>query len=150
MSDDWKSKLAKVLRGSKRPARKPPAEARAHVKQFIDDTVLPAFKTLAAELDASGCKTRIERTKHQAVLTVMRDGQEAFTYAVRGRVFHKMTFAFPMYGAGDDEPRMAQLEINDPDGTHEIDLDEISQQYIIDDFIEGYAKWVGWRREAED
>lgn len=150
MSGDWKTKLSRILRGGSRPEELGPHDSRAHVKQFIDDTVIPALKTLAAELDRQGCRTRIERTRYQAVLTVFRDGKEAFSYAVRGRVFHRMTFAFPMYGSKDGEPRMTQLEIRDPDGTHELDLDEIGQQSIIDDFVESYAKWVGWRREGED
>lgn len=149
MSADWKSKLSRILGSDPRPRKATPEEARAHVKRFIDETVIPAFRILAAELEAQGRKTRIERTKHQAVITVLRDGKEEFTYAVRGRVFHKMTFAYPMVGAADEEPRMAQLEISNPEGTHDVDLGEISQQSIIDDFIEDYAKWVGWGRERK-
>lgn len=149
MPADWKSKLSSILGSDPRPRKATPEEARAHVKRFIDDTVIPAFKALAAELESQGRKARIERTKHQAVITILRDGKEEFTYAVRGRVFHKMTFAFPMLGAADEEPRMGQLEISNPEGTHELDLDELSQQSIIDDFIEDYAKWVGWSRESK-
>lgn len=147
---DWRSKLGSIVTtGGERPKRPGPTEARAHVERFIDTTVLSAFRTLSKELQGRGRKTRIERTKHQAVLTVLRDGKEEFSYAVRGRVFHKMTFAWPVLDQTRRDPRMARIEMSDPDGTDERDLEDVTEQDIIDDFIEDYAKWVGWKHESE-
>lgn len=119
-------------------------EGRARLERFIDETVLPAFEELAEELRGHGREVDIERQSYMAVLTVYRGGREEFSYAVRGRAYHKFNFAFPEMGRSR-EPRFLRAEVVQSSGSGANDkLEHFTREGIIKDFLAEYSQWMGW------
>ena len=143
---DWRERLKDLFArpGRPRPEAVPVAEGRRRIERFLDETVLPAFEELARELETHGRTAAVERHPHMAVLTVYRAGHEEFSYAVRGRAYHKLSFAFPEHG-DDDEPRLLKAEIVQSAGTGTADaLEHFTREGIIRDFLHEYSRWMGW------
>lgn len=143
---DWRARLQQAFehssRGEKRNANL--EESRRQVAAFVANTVVPAFEELREELRRHGRDAVIERDDRHAAITVLRDDEEEFSYAVRGRVFHRMRFAFPMHGGGDEEPVVIRAEVAVKAGKREREVAKLTREAIIEDFLHEYVKWMGW------
>ncbi|MCC5829350.1 MAG: BCCT family transporter [Phycisphaeraceae bacterium] len=156
-AEAWRERLRRIVtegdfspvEGTSGTATVPPAPAkradvqdiRKTITAFIDETVVPAFREIEKELTKHKRTARIEKRPYQVSITVFKDGEEEFSYAVRGRAFHKLSFAFPEFGP-DDEPRILKAEVVVPSGTQGgYQLTEFTRQGIIDDFLNEYAQW---------
>lgn len=141
---DWRERLG-IIAGRKKKTEAPTLDdARRRLRWFIETTVMPAFEALEVELRRHGREVVIDRRPYQVSLSVHRDGREEFSYAVRGRAFHKMSFAFPELGEGDDAPRILRGEIVRAGGSDDYDVQDFTTEGIIRDFVEAYDKWMGW------
>lgn len=148
---DWRSRMKEML-GRARPGGErglSVQEARRTVSEFIDSTVLPAFEELKQELEQHGREVVIDRGPHEAGLTVFNQGKEEFSFAVRGRVYHRLSFAFPEVGS-DKEPRVTRAEVVLSGGRmHGHQVQRYSKEAIIQEFLDEYAKWMGWSAQEK-
>lgn len=147
---DWRLRLKEMLSRTARPQRGLGVEeARRAIEEFIENTVLPAFEELRVELESLGREVDIERGQHHAGLTVLREGKEEFSFAVRGRAYHKLSFAFPEMGK-DNEPRICKAEVVLSGGrTHGHEVHTYSKEAIIQEFLDEYGKWMGWTMQEK-
>lgn len=144
---DWRSALRDLV-SQKKPAQPPQQEAvedtRKEVADLIENVVLPAFQELKAELENLDRTVEIDRRQYQASLTVHYHGREEFSYAIRGHVYHKMSFAFPEIVEGKTK-RISKAEVvlrGGPRSGYEVH--KFTKEGIIRDFLKEYKKWMGW------
>ena len=149
MAQDWQNRLKNLLAKRQDPPERERDreghldESRREIARFFEETVLPAFYTLKAELKEYGREVEIEKSAREASLTVYKDGVEEFSYAIRGHAYHNMTFAFPEIGDPSEAPRVYRAEVDLADTeTEAFDFDEFTQENIIQDFLDNYAKWL--------
>lgn len=144
---DWRAHLAALV-GKKEAAeasrRAGAVGARREITAFIAGTVAPALRQVAAELERHGRAAQVEVNLFNASIVVLRDGDEEFSYLVRGRVYHPWTVAFPELApaAGQWQPRG---EVVVRGGVHrQVAPDRFGKDEVIRDFVREYAKWMGW------
>ncbi len=143
---DWRGQLAAMV------GRKESAEAqrmasvgkvRREVAAFMRDVVAPALREIATELERHGRTAEIEINPYNATIAVLRGDEEEFTYAIRGRVYHPWTFAFPEMEAKDNWQPRAEIVVRG--GLHkQLSPRKVGKEDIIGDFLHEYAKWMGW------
>jgi len=143
--EDWKTRLRQIV-GAQKLAKDDEQlhEARQQIQQFIDQTVRPAFENIKAELEKQGRNIEIHEHEASAWLIVRRAGAEEFRYAVRGRALRRAAVAFPELD-DPNTPRILRAEVVLRSGvTGDYELEEFTQHGIIEDFLNEYAKWMGW------
>ena len=143
---DWRQGLSAVLGRKSGQAAVPPGSgaARRNVARFITDEVEPALRDIAEELERNGRVVEIDTSSFSAGIAVLRDGQEEFSYAIRARAYHPMSFAF----AGiekDGEPWQTRAEVILRGGLHKpLPPERMNRDAILHDFVREYGKWMGW------
>jgi choline/glycine/proline betaine transport protein len=145
--EDWRKRLQYVIQGYeryKRAMETQRAEAQPQLLAFIEQTVLPAFEQIKAELQGHDRSAVIESDADRATLTVQRDGEQEFSFAIHGSIRAPLTFAFPEVTAeGSDVKTRAEIILSA--GRHgEYDVEELTREKIIEEFITAYARWMGW------
>ncbi|KAA0679742.1 BCCT family transporter [Roseomonas genomospecies 6] len=144
---DWRQRLAAMVgRKAAIAVAAPPgaAGARRQVARFIAETVEPAFRDIAAELERLGRRAELDVGPFNAGLVVLRDGEEEFSYDIRARAYHPLTFAFPEMQAGDERWQM-RVEVILRGGLHkQLPPDRTGREAIVHDFVQEYGKWMGW------
>jgi len=145
--DDWRQRLgAMVGRRTAVQVAIPPGggAARREVARFIAETAQPALRDVAVELERLGRRVEIETSAFSAGLTVLRDGQEEFSYTIRARAYHPLTFAFPAR-EDDTDPWQRRVEVILRGGLHkQLPPDRTSREAITRDVVQEYGKWLGW------
>lgn len=146
---NWRDKLKSLVEtapgagADQDEARKRIEERREEIKQFIQETVLPAFNDIKTELEKYDRQVEITPGKYKARLVVHRRDAEEFSYVIRGDASHHMSFAWPVIRPGSEENEVARAEIQRPGGLKRaFRLAEFTQDGIIQDFLEGYKNWV--------
>lgn len=146
---NWRKKLKDLVehapgsRAEQERAQRRVEERREEIKQFIQDTVLPAFNDIKTELEQYGREVEVSPGKYKARLVVYRNDAEEFSYVIRGDASHHMSFAWPVIRPGDDENEVTRAEIQRPGGLKRaFQLTEFTHEGIIEDFLEGYRNWV--------
>jgi len=144
---DWRQQLAAMVgrKAALQTAALPGATAaRREVAHYIADTVQPAFRDIALELERHGRHVEIEAGAFSAGLVVLRDGEEEFTYSVRARAYHPWTFAFPEM-QDRNEAWQRRVEVILRGGLHkQLPPERTSRGAITQDFVSEYGKWMGW------
>lgn len=142
---DWRERLGRIIRHAGDDNTESMADvdaSRREIEQFLRETVVPAFEEIITELRRHGRDARVELQPMVAVLHITRNDEVEFTYAVRGSVYHRLSFAFPVL-RDDDNIRIARAEIVRPGGiSDEYRLREFTRQGIINDFLEAYDQWL--------
>lgn len=145
--DDWRQRLgAMVGRRTAVQVAIPPGggAARREVARFIAETVQPALRDVAVELERLGRRVEIESSAFSAGLTVLRDGQEEFSYTIRARAYHPLTLALPAL-EDDTDPWQRRVEVILRGGLHkQLPPDRTSREAITQDVVHEYGKWLGW------
>ena len=146
---NWREKLKNMVenapgkQSSQARAQQRVEERRAEIRQFIDDTVLPAFNEIKTELEKYDREVEVTPGKYKARLVVFRNEAEEFSYVIRGDASHHMSFAWPVIRPGDDENEVARAEVQRPGGLKRaFNLAEFTHDGIIEDFLESYKNWV--------
>lgn len=142
---DWRERLKNIVKragGENTESMADIHASRREIEQFLRETVIPAFEEVTTELRKHGRDARVELQPMVAVLHVIRGDDVEFSYAVRGSVYHRLSFAFPVL-RDDDSIRIARAEIVRPGGiSDEYRLQEFTRQGIINDFLEAYDQWL--------
>jgi len=145
--DDWRQHLSAITGRADERAGGADAgmlAARREAAEFIARTVVPAFRRISGELERRRRTVEVSADRYSASLTVMRDGNEEFTYTVRSRAYHPWTFAFPEMEA-EAEPWTARAEVILRGGLHKtLPMDTATQETVLQDVVREYAKWMGW------
>ncbi|MFW6060199.1 MAG: BCCT family transporter [Phycisphaeraceae bacterium] len=148
-AQDWKQRLRRVAHVHQPYYQRrvdDDTEAREQLTRFMNETVLPAFEQIKAELEQVERTVTIDQDSAQMVaqLTVSYAGEEEFSYAIRGHQRERMVFAYPEFDT-HHASRLPRAETVLRSGRRaEHDVADFTRQRIIDDFIEAYAKWTGW------
>ncbi len=144
---DWRERLNRILSRRGGPHETPEDELsdwRKELADFFENTVMSAFNELKDELAHHGRDVQIEKGMNHASMTVYYNGEEEFSYAIRGHAYHKMSFAFPAMGHGQG-PRIAYVSVQNPgEEAEERRVKSFSKDRIIEDFLDDYARWRGW------
>jgi choline/glycine/proline betaine transport protein len=145
--DDWRQRLRSIFqdRERDRAAARVPRERRP-AGDYIPRVVVPAFAALKEEMERYGRNVYLQDDENQASITVTFQGEEEFTYLIRLRAFHKMSFAFPEIVEEEDEATTsytAEVVVHD-ELQEKRDPDKFTESEIIADFLDHYAKWAGW------
>ena len=143
---DWRQGLAAMLGRRSGQAAVPPGAgaARRNVARFIADDVVPALRDIAEELERNGRVVELDASSFSAGIAVLRDGQEEFSYAIRARAYHPMSFAFSGIEK-DAEPWQTRAEVILRGGLHkQLPPERMNRNAIRHDFVREYGKWVGW------
>lgn len=145
---NWRDRLTRIVSRGSGPHEAPVdgvEDWRQELAAFFEDTVLPAFEELRAELATHGREVEVEKGPNHASIIVFKDGEEEFSYAIRGHGYHKMAFAFPtMQGMGGG-PRVAYASVENPaEYAEERPVKRFTKERIIEDFLDDYARWRGW------
>ncbi|WP_255542702.1 hypothetical protein [Azospirillum sp. INR13] len=143
---DWRQGLSAMLGRRSGQSAVPPGAgaARRNVARFIADDVVPALRDIAEELERNGRVVEIDTSSFTAGIAVLRDGQEEFSYAIRARAYHPMSFAFSGIEK-DDEPWQTRAEVILRGGLHkQLPQERMNRSAIRHDFIREYGKWMGW------
>jgi len=147
LEGNWRGRLGKLLTKVGQYRREEASLDHGHetIRTFIEQTVIPAFEELRAELKQYGREGTIESDGREASLTVWRGEQDEFAYAIQGHVYQKMRFAYPEQPPTGGEPVVEKAEVVLRSGrAREYELRHWTKQGIIDDFIRSYARWMGW------
>lgn len=146
---NWREKLKNLVENAPKggveaeAAQRKIEERREEIKQFIQDTVLPAFEEIKTELEQYGRAVELTPGKYKARLVVYRNDAEEFSYVIRGDASHHMSFAWPVIRPGEDGNEVTRAEIQRPGGLKRaFRLAEFTRDGIIEDFLEGYKNWV--------
>lgn len=146
---NWREKLKNLVEtapaagADQEEARQRIEERREEITQFIEDTVLPAFNELKAELEQYKRNVEITPGKYKARLVIYHDDAEEFSYVIRGDASHHMSFAWPVIRPGINENEVTRAEIQRPGGLKRaFRLAEFTHDGIIEDFLEGYKNWI--------
>jgi len=146
---NWRKKLKELVENAPKNAADSKAEQdklekrREEIKQFIQDTVLPAFNDIQQELEGYGRDVEVTPGKYKARLVVYRNEAEEFSYVIRGDASHHMSFAWPVIRPGEAGNEVTRAEIQKPGGLKKaFTLTEFTHEGIIEDFLEGYKNWV--------
>ena len=142
----WRERLAAVVGRKEAMAaahRSGAAAVRREVADFIAQTVLPALREVKPELERHGRAVAIEAGPYSAAITVLRGGDEEFSYSIRGRAYHPRLFAFPDMEPGEEWRPRAEVILR---GGLQKQLDprRCTRERIVQDFVQEYAKWMGW------
>lgn len=144
---EWRSRIRQIVQGRERPPSGTDnvQEASSRITEFINNVVIPAFEDLKEEIDQlDGRTAEIRKTESLASITVFKDGAEEFSFAVRGRAYHKMTAGFPQI-TRDDLPMDCKAEIVLYSGNQgEYPIDGFTHENIIESFVREYEKWGPW------
>lgn len=148
--DNWRETLKKMMQAKGATIEKKALnleEARSQIKNFLDTVVIPAFEDLQEELKKYGRNAIVERNDGHAALVVLRDDVEEFSYSIRGRCYHRMSFAYPEIGL-DDGARICKAEVLLGDQVRFGNkLGVFTRDSIIRDFLNEYPKWMGWSKD---
>ncbi|WP_174769979.1 BCCT family transporter [Paraburkholderia hayleyella] len=130
----WRRRLEQMVHQTTEP----------QVRQFLRETVLPAFQDVAAELRGTGADAVIHQDENDGSmrLIVPHDGLRDFVYGVRP--VRKTLPAFLVRNAADPE---AQGHIHEPvtffeDGREGYDIQYLRQEEVIADILRQYERYL--------
>lgn len=144
MSDsDWRDELRRLLSMAE-GERKVRPEGPRRVRGFISEVVVPAFEEIAQELQEWERDVEVEYGDRSASITVRKDGQEEFHYAVRIRSYKRREFSFPVIPLRDAEGETYRAEIHLRDRPLHQDVTDCDKGELIRYFVHDYARHLRW------
>ncbi len=147
---DWRQRLREIVR-TRREA--PDAEAddasdagsMSPIAAFLETIVRPALRDVEAELAQYERRTRIDDGEDWISISVLdADGEPEFVFAVQGRPFYRMTFAFPeLPDEAEADSYTADILVNGERHEREA-LASFTKADVIEAFLDAYAQWADW------
>lgn len=130
----WRRRLAQMVRATTEP----------EVRQFLHDTVLPAFEEVRAELRTTGIDAAVHQDDNDGSirLTVPHDGLRDFVYGVRP--VRKTLPPFLVRNAAEPD---AQAHVYEPvtffeDGREGYDIEYLRSEEVIADILRQYERYL--------
>ena len=141
--DTWRGRLARAVETAEARGAQAPRPQRPEA--YLQETVLPAFHSLRDELERHGRRVVLRHDAAEAVITVMRETAEEFSYGIRVRREHPMASAYPEMPdeIAEDEVHVAEVSVHDALQSAHAPAD-FGRDAIVTDFLEQYEKWAGW------
>ncbi|WP_374764296.1 BCCT family transporter [Yunchengibacter salinarum] len=128
----WRHRLRSILAHPK----------RADVLTFMNETVEPALKQVAEEIQQHGWTTRVNLSEKEVELVVEHGGEVDFRYAILLRACLSPDFAFPeMDPDMDDAPsRYYRAEVHLLTGGQQYNIYGYTKEEVITDVLTQYNK----------
>jgi len=144
----WRQRLRHLTSQASEHRRleRTPEAAEKMIARFLDETVKPAFEEIARELEKQGRVADISMRDREAVLVVMHDGAEEFSYGIQGHIHKRRTgVAFPEQPDTSETRVEHRAEVVLRSGRQkDRRLREWTRETIAEDFTREYARWMGW------
>jgi len=118
---------------------------RDEVERFLRETVEPALREVAQELDQTTLKGVIEVGEREVSLTVNHEGAREFLYAVRAHGYSAPAFAVPDTRArrrAEETRRYYRADVRLLEGPQHYDVMGYTKEQIIGDVLSQYDKHV--------
>ncbi len=115
---------------------------RAHVNRFIDETVLPAFESVAEELRKQGYAVEVtSQDDKRCKIEVQHNAEVNFVYEVRPRAYVQPDFVMHNDADNDREERKYfRAEVHLLEGGQDYDIMGWSREEVIDDILDQYEQ----------
>ena len=145
-SEPWNERLQQIMaRGSEERLEEEHEEAYGPITQFIEGTVVPAFRKLEKELREGGREVTVQSDATHASIRIERLGEEEFSYGIEGHAYRPFRTAYPEPPAPDPHGLRHRAAVVLRSGTlEEHELDYWTEERIMDHFVHTYAQWMGW------
>jgi len=144
---EWRGRLKELMDKVAQFRRSEPSveEADVSVDTFFEDIVLPTFGELKEALEQYERDVWVQKVGRRATLLVFRGGQEEFAYAVQAHVYHRPTFMYPEQAQASEAQLSTRAEVVLRSGTRsETEIHNWTKDSLLEDFIQSYARWMGW------
>lgn len=143
---DWKQQLNNLFSEEyrKKLKKKLATGGEFRVKNFIQETVVPAFEEVAEELSNYGKDVDVEVGKKDASITVFDEEEEEFFYAVKVRVYKERKYVFPVIPLSDEEGQVYRAEVHLKEGPTDHDVTTYTKEQIIENFLYEYRRHIRW------
>ena len=147
---DWRRRLRKLIQERRQddegqePVTDPDA-TREPITAFLETVVRPAFDQIASEMAKYERNTRVDAGEDWLSLSVLdAEGEPEFVFAVQGRPFYQMTFAFPTLPE-EQAPDSYTADILINGERHEREaLASFTKADVIEEFLDAYGQWADW------
>ena len=116
--------------------------ADVKLSEFINTVVKPAFLEIKNELANYERTVKLSVSAHQASIVVMKGDFEELYYGVRGKVYHKLSYAFPTFDTTNTEIECYAQILLRGEKKKLYELKKFTKSNIIHDFINEYEKWA--------
>lgn len=146
----WKERLGRMFRHQDERLRRPRPQ-KDDVLRFLEETVTPALRDIAAELDRHGREAEVDVGPGEVSITVYDGDREEFYYAVKARTFRKATFAFPEMPLGDeedDEERYHRAVVSTLQGPQNYGIMGYGKEQVIASFMHEYDRQLRWQKPS--
>ncbi|MFT5241128.1 MAG: hypothetical protein ACI9OU_001753 [Candidatus Promineifilaceae bacterium] len=141
MMSDWKNELGDLL--SNTGVGRVEGDA-GDLHRFFNETALPAFEALSAELEKHGRRTQVRSTTSSATLTVTNNGEEEMNYRLQPRRFPNGVRPYAEVRFRERKGlKLITVESMVRSGSSEYNISDISKDEVIKSFLEQYKRRVG-------
>ena len=139
LMSDWRNNLGNFL--STDEDKNGPKETPFQI--YVRETLLPAFDEISEELAKHGRKVKVHNAGLSAAMTITVDGTEEMTYRVRERQFPNGPLPYAEVRARERKGlRLVTIETMIRSGQPDYVLSDVTQQEIIDHFLQQYMSRV--------
>lgn len=144
---EWRRRLREIVqkRREGEDVEETAGVTREPIQAFLETVVRPAFDEVVAEMAQHQRHTRVDEGEDWISITVLNEADEAeFVFAIQGRPFYRMTFAFPeLPDDGEADSYTADVLVNGERHERE-EMASLSKADVIERFLDEYAQWAGW------
>jgi len=127
----WRRRLQNVLN----------YPARDRIEAFLQNTVHPALKEVAEEIDNQGLEAQVRLEPGEVSLSVSHGEERDFFYAVRARGYTPPPFAYPRRREQEGKgKRYYRAEVHLLEGSLDYDVMGYTREQIISDVIAQYER----------
>lgn len=115
---------------------------RRYVKQFLQNTVLPAMESVSNELQRQGVESKVKLSNEKdATSLVVQHGEEIdFFYKVRPRAYLQPSFMVTDTDTDDEEHQYFRAEVFLREGGQGYDIMGWTKDQVIGDIVDQYEK----------
>lgn len=133
----WKRQLAHIARYFQ----------KHEIEAFLESSAMPALTAFDEQMHGVGLQGQIEQDPDRIALAIPHGEHGVFRYVIRSRAFRTPSFAWAETRKAHDAERQHHRAIVDCSGSDQPhDITGYSQQQIIDDIVERYARFRHSRR----
>lgn len=144
---EWRRRLREIVqkRREDEEVEETSDATRKPIQAFLETVVRPAFDEVVAEMARQERHTRVDDGEDWISITVLGEDDEAeFVFAIQGRPFYRMTFAFPeLPDDREADSYTADVLINGERHEREA-MASFTKADVIEKFLDAYGQWADW------